>query len=80
MAKKYDNNLRGIISVNDRKEKNTHPDYKGTCEINNQEYWISGWIKERKDGSGKFLSLNFEAKDQQSAPARQNTIPVDAPF
>lgn len=80
MAKKYDNNLRGIISVNDRKEKDTHPDYKGTCEINKQEYWISGWIKERKDGSGKFLSLSFEAKDQQSAPAKQNTIPVDAPF
>lgn len=64
----YDNNLKGIISKNDRKEKDTHPDIKGQCEIDGVAYWISGWRKERNDGSGSFYSLSFEQKDQ---PVRQ---------
>lgn len=68
----YDNNLRGIISKNERKEKDTHPDIKGQCEIDGLQYWISGWRKERNDGSGSFYSLSFEAKDQpERQPARK---------
>jgi hypothetical protein len=59
----YDNNLRGLISKNDRKTEDKHPDIKGQCEIDGTEYWISGWLKERKDGSGKFYSLVFQAKE-----------------
>lgn len=76
----YDNNMSGIISKNDRKEKDTHPDYKGSCEIENKHYWISGWIKERKDGSGKFLSLRFEAKEQQATATSESLGDDDAPF
>lgn len=60
----YDNNLTGFIGKNDRKEKDSHPDIKGTCEIDGVQYWISGWRKERKDGSGSFYSLRFEAKER----------------
>jgi hypothetical protein len=62
----YDNNLRGIISKNDKKTEDKHPDIKGQCEIDGTEYWISGWLKERKDGSGKFYSLVFQAKAQEN--------------
>ena len=55
----------GIISKNDRKEKDTHPDIKGSATINGREFWISGWKKDRKDGSGSFYSLSFTAKDEQ---------------
>ena len=58
----YDNNLRGALFKNDRKEKDTHPDYKGSCEIDGDEYWISAWIKSSKEGK-KFMSLSFESKD-----------------
>lgn len=83
MAGNYDNNMSGIISKNDRKEKETHPDYKGNCEIDNREFWISGWIKERKDGTGKFLSLSFSPKDQQQSSSSASSASLgdeDAPF
>jgi len=63
----YDNNMRGLISKNDRKTEDKHPDIKGQCEIDGTEYWISGWHKERKDGTGKFYSLVFQAKDGSKA-------------
>ena len=61
----YDNNFTGIISRNDRKEAPNHADQTGTCTIDGVEYWVNGWIKERKDGSGKFLSLSFKKKEKQ---------------
>jgi hypothetical protein len=65
----YDNNLTGLIGKNDRKEKDSQPDIKGNCEINGVQYWISGWKKDRKDGTGSFYSLRFEAKDAPQKPA-----------
>ena len=64
----YDNNLRGALFKNDRKENDTHPDYKGSCEIDGTEYWISSWIKSSKEGK-KFMSLSFVSKeDKKFAP------------
>ena len=68
MAQQYDNNLSGIISKNTNKTQETHADYSGTCEINNEQFYIDGWIKERKDGSGVFLSLRFKSKTTQPVP------------
>lgn len=72
----YDNNMRGVLFKNDRKEKDSHPDYKGSCEVNGVEMWLSAWIKE--GAKGKFMSLSFEPKQQVSqapAPQRQATAP-----
>ena len=42
---------------NDRKEKPTHPDWKGRIKWHNgTEAWLSAWEKESKNGR-KFLSL-----------------------
>lgn len=68
MTQEYDNNLRGVLFKNDRKEKDSHPDYKGSCEVEGTEFWISAWIKEGRNG--KFMSLSFTAKeDAKPAPA-----------
>ena len=64
----YDNTNSGILSRNERKEQPNHPDFRGSINVDGRDYWLSGWIKERKDGSGKFFSLSVKPKD---APAEQ---------
>lgn len=60
----------GSLFKNDRKEKETHPDYKGSALINGVEMWMSAWLKTSGNGT-KFMSFSFQPKDQQQAPARQ---------
>ncbi len=74
----FDNELTGILSRNDRKEKDTHPDFKGNATINGVDYWIDAWTQERKDGSGrKFFKLKFKAKDKQDAAAKPRASAPD---
>ncbi len=56
----------GIISKNDRKEEDRHPDIKGSATVDGRDYWISGWSK--RNDRGAFYSLSFKLKDQQSGP------------
>lgn len=65
----YDNTNSGILSKNDRREKDSHPEYTGTINIEGRDYWLSAWVKERRDGSGKFFSLSVRAKEQQASKA-----------
>lgn len=67
----FDNTNRGFVAVNDRKENEKHPDYKGSLNVNGVEYWISGWKKTTKAGK-KILSLSIQPKDRQSSePTRK---------
>ncbi len=67
MSEQYDNTNRGILSRNDRREKDTHPEYRGSINVDGIDYWLSAWVKERKDGTGKFFSLSVQPKE---APAQ----------
>ena len=60
----YDNNMRGVLFKNDRKETSNHPDYKGTCEINGAQYWMSAWLKQDKNGR-TFMSHSFSVKEDK---------------
>ena len=80
MAKQYDNNMTGINSKNDRKEKDTHADIKGKCEIEGKQYYIDGWLKQRKDGSGSFYSLSFNPVDGGNIPKSSVAQSEDIPF
>lgn len=67
----YDNNLRGALFKNDRKESDNSPDYKGSCEVDGVEYWISSWLKKDKNGK-TYMSLSFTAKEAaRNPPARE---------
>lgn len=57
--------MSGSLFKNDRKEKDTHADYRGDAIINGVDVWISAWIKEGKNG--KFMSLAFKPKDGASS-------------
>jgi hypothetical protein len=68
----FDNTNRGSLFKNDKKEEEKHPDMSGTINIDGVEYWISGWKKVSKAGSG-FISLSVRPKQerQSSAPTKK---------
>lgn len=57
------NNNSGALFLNDRKNKDSHPDFTGSCVIGGVEYWISGWEKQTRNREVMF-SLAFNPKDQ----------------
>ena len=62
--KQFDNS--GILFRNDDKNGERDRDYKGEATIAGVKYWVSGWIKEAKNGS-KFLTFSFKPKDAAAA-------------
>jgi len=60
----------GSLSLfkNDRKEKDSHPDYKGDgMDLDGNAVWISAWIKE--GAKGKFMSVSIQRKEAPAAPS-----------
>lgn len=65
----------GSLNKNERKEKDTHPDYNGSAFIGGVDMWISGWIKK---GNGKtFMSLAFKPKNESSMKTTKVTKQVE---
>lgn len=64
MTQQRDNS--GVLFKNDRKDKDTHPDYTGKATVNGVDLYISAWIKSR--AKGKFMSLAFNIpREKQEA-------------
>ena len=77
----YDNTNRGILSKNENKSSEKHPDLSGSLNVNGVDYWLSGWTKVGKNG--KFLSLSVKPKDAQKPKKDEQFIDDsldDAPF
>lgn len=74
MAQERDNS--GLLGINDRKERDAHPDRKGSCMVGGVEYWVSGWDKENQ--YGPFISLSFTRKDEKPSFQKGN-VPVKVP-
>ncbi len=65
----YEN--KGVLFKNDRKEKETQPDYTGKITLGGKEKRLAAWLK---DGQrGKFMSLQVSdfQEQAQSAPQAQ---------
>lgn len=62
----YDNNNRGSLFKNDRKDDAKFPDYKGSINVEGVDYWLSAWIKVSKDGN-KFMSLSIKNKNADAS-------------
>ena len=73
----YDQTNRGILSRNDRKSQDTHPDYTGSLNVNGVEMWVDGYTQKTKDGSRSFLSIKVKPKEPKAAPARQQSSADD---
>ena len=80
----YDNSNRGAIWKNDKKEKDTQPDFKGNMDVGGVEYWVSAW-KRKPDANpaAPALSFSVQRKDEQASapatPAAQPTPQQSAP-
>ena len=79
----YDNTNRGVLFRNDRKEKDTHPDFTGSINIEGEDRWLDAWVRESKDGK-KFFSISSRAKDGSSGAKPKQKQPIseseDIPF
>lgn len=58
----YDNTNTGLISKNKSKTDDNHPDIKGQINIDGADYWLDGWMRQKKDGTGSFYSLKAKRK------------------
>ena len=66
----------GVLFKNDKKDKPTFPDYKGNVRVDGQEYWLSAWIKEGKNG--KFMGLALSPKEEQGqAPQAKSSKKIE---
>lgn len=71
----YDNSNRGVAFENDKKESDSHPDMKGSINVDGTEYWLSAWWKTPKSGGADFLSFSVKSKEGGSGPRTVPTKP-----
>ena len=76
------NDNSGSLFKNEKREKDTSPNAKGTATVNGVQYWVSAWTKTGKNGE-KYQSLSFQAKQpkdgavqkEQAKPELNDDIP-----
>ena len=69
----------GGLFINDRKEKETHPDYNGKITVDKAGlYYINGWKKQTKNGQPMLsLALNYAPDEKQ--PSLLSSITIKEP-
>jgi hypothetical protein len=64
----YDNSNRGALWKNDRRDKETHPQLKGSTNVvcphcnKATDYWTSAWTSS-EGGKKPLVSISLQAKD-----------------
>ena len=53
----------GALFKNEKKETDSHPDYKGSAMIDGSDYWVSGWINVSNAGT-KYMKFSYSPKEQ----------------
>lgn len=70
----YDNTNRGSIWKNEDKTQDSHPDFRGSINVEGVEYWVSAW--KRKEGANPkapALSFSIQPKEENRQPTRTQT-------
>ena len=71
----------GSIFKNNYKEKDTQPDYKGTCVLQDgTEQQVAIWVKEGNNGKYFSMALSDVYKKDDSKPAESVKQDDDLPF
>jgi len=68
----------GAIWSNQKKQKETQPDFTGSATINGQEYWVSAWKRgENASDRAPVLKFAFTGKEAPKDQAQYtNSDPV----
>jgi len=84
-----DNTNRGAIWKNEKKEKETHPDFTGSLNVDGVEYWLNGW-RRKEDASAKAPAMSFTVRPKDAPQqtgsrtkpmiARGNDMDDEIPF
>ena len=75
----YDNNNRGAIWKNEKKETEKHPDFTGSLNVEGVEYWVSAW-KRKPGGCENSPALSFSIKLKEARKAPEHNQAVDTTF
>lgn len=62
----YDNTNKGALFKNADKQEETHADYRGSINVNGEEFWLSAWTRTSAKGV-KYMSLSVQPKNAGSA-------------
>ena len=75
----YGSTNRGQIWPNNRKGKDTQPDFKGSVNVKGEEFWISAW--KRIGGTNPEMpSLSFSVqpkRERMKEPAKDYVVKTD---
>lgn len=78
MTNTYDNTNRGTLFKNKNRKTEKSAEYTGSLNVEGKEYFLDAWVKEKKDGSGKFFSVSVKAKTQtQNTSSRSLSDSLD---
>lgn len=73
----YDTTNKGALFKNDRKEKETHADYRGSLNVAGVDHWLDAWLKKDKNGKA-YMSVSVKPKEARSRkPAATPADPLD---
>jgi hypothetical protein len=61
---------KGNLFKNKKKEKDTHADYKGTCNIAGTMYWMNAWINRDKNGD-PYMGMTFNPVEEKYKQGQQ---------
>jgi len=80
----YDNRNTGVLFKNKYKEKDSHPDYKGSFEdASGEEKDLAAWLRTGKSGQ-KFLSVKVSdkwvAENTEPVAQESNSLDDEPPF
>lgn len=70
----FDNTNRGAIFKNNKKEKETHPDYRGTINVDGVEKEISLWVKTSQKGE-QFFSVSISEPYKKTETKPESDLP-----
>jgi hypothetical protein len=70
-------NDSGSLFRNDRRESDSHPEYRGDGIVNGEAVWINAWVKESKKTGKKFFSLSFKPKQERIDRSQPLSVDLD---